>query len=312
MSTTPPIDTSQIQNMATHDELPGVQVYLLKVDAALAEDLLAINIDGQRKLSKDAVDKYASDMAVDAWVFNGAAILINENGELIDGQHRLNAIMESEEPQVLLIVWGVSTDAIETVDANRRRSYADMLAMKKIKNHTVVAAVASAAWHWWHGNYGDKNIGRIANPKFLTSTPSNGGKNLWMDKIEKAYGVTFEQAAQVGVKLAKDRRGITAATWALAWLILSAIDKDLREQFFWQLDLGRQPNEISQPVMQLINRLARVKQRETIKRTDQLDMIFTVYNDWLMGRQSKTLTPPRPARFDTIEIPEGWTELEDL
>lgn len=296
-------------NMATHPGLPGVEAYLIEVTPELAAELLELNTKGQRRMSDLAVEKYATDMLVDAWVFNGAAVLITDENELIDGQHRLKAIIDSGEPQILLLVRGVSKDAMETVDTNRRRSYADMLYMKGYKNHATVAGIASANWHWCHGNYGDKGVPRIPGASFVTSTPSNNGKNVWMDKVEQAYGITFEAAAAFAVKIARERTGITASTWGLAWILLSGIDKDLREQFFWQLELGRQPHEISQNVMQLINRLARIKARERISRTDQLDMIFKVYNDWINGRQSKTLVPPRPVRIDTITIPEGFKEL---
>lgn len=299
------------KNMATHDDLPGVQVYLIKVTPTIATELLSININGQRKISPGAIEKYASDMAVDAWVFNGAPILITDEGQLIDGQHRLNAIVESDEPQVLLIVYGVSIDAMETVDTNRRRSYSDMLAMKGMKNHAMVAAIASGMWHWLHGNYGGNNIGRVPNAKFLTSTPSNNAKDVWMAKAEAAFEITYEQAAAFAVRIARHYNGITPATWGMVWIILSAIDKNLREKFFWQLELGRQPSEISQPVMALIRRLGRVKSRERISRTDQLDMLFKVFNAWQHGKQIGTLTPPRPPRFDTVALPDGWVELED-
>lgn len=296
-------------NMATHPGLPGVEAYLIEVDAELAAELLKLNTDGQRRMSDLAIERYATDMVADAWVFNGAAVLVTDENELIDGQHRLRAIIDSDESQVLLIVRGVSKDAMETVDTNRRRSYSDMLFMRKIKNHATVAGIASAAWHWYHGNYGDKGVARIPNAQFVSSTPSNNGKNVWMEKVEQAYGITFEQAAAFAVKIARERTGITASTWGLFWIILSGIDKDLREKFLWELELGRQPSEISQPVMALINRLARIKVREKISRTDQLDALFTVYNDWLNGRQSKTITPPRPVRVDTLEMPEGFKEL---
>lgn len=298
-------------NMATHEKLPGVQIYLTLVTPELAEEMLDLNIPGQRKISPGAIEKYASDMAVDAWVFNGAPILITDQGQLIDGQHRLNAIMESGESQVLLIVIGVSVDAMDTVDTNRRRSYSDMLAMRGVKNHAMVAAIASGMWHWMHGNYGGPNIGRVANARFTTSTPSNSAKDLWMEKVEAAYSLTYEQAAAFAVRIGRNYNGITPATWGMVWIILSAIDKDLREKFFWELELGRQPGEISQPVMALMRRLARVKSRERISRTDQLDMLFKVFNAWQHGKQIGTLSPPRPPRFDTVALPEGWVELED-
>ena len=296
-------------NMATHPDLPGVEVYLLEVTPALAHELLELNISGQRSLSQAAVERYATDMSTYDWIFNGAAILISNENKLIDGQHRLNAIAESGVSQVLLIVRGVSTEAMQTVDTNRRRSYADTLKMKKIKNHTVVAALNTRVWYWFHGNYGTRGVGRIANPQHLSATPSNAQKDFWMNKIQDAYGVTMEAAAAHGVKAYAARPGISSSTYALAWVIMSGIDKDLREGFFHEFLVESAFPNTGYPIVALTNRLARLKKRETLDHVEQLDAIWTTYNNWVKNTKIDTIVRPRLYRHDILEMPHGYTEL---
>lgn len=303
--------TSTPQNMATHPELPGVEVYLLKIDPEVAQEILNRNIIGQRRLSPDAVERYASDMAAYEWVFNGAPILIDEKNQLIDGQHRLNAIIEADEAQIVVIVRGVSTDAMGTVDMNRRRSYADTLAMRHIKNHVAVAAINGRLWYWFHGNYGLKGVARVAVPKFLAATPSNSAKDLQMLKVEEAYNITVEQAAAFAIRAARQRPGIVSSIYGLMWVLLSGVDKDQREKFFFELLEQQDPQKITSAVMMLINRLGRLKVRETMKPVDQLDALIVTFNRWVNGEGGKTLMPPRPVRFDTVAQLDGWTELED-
>ncbi len=62
--------------------------------------------------------------------------------------------------------------------------------------------------------------------------------------------------------------------------------------------------------MALTNRLSRLKPREEFSQVDQLDALFTTYNYWVAGKALDTLTPPRPVRFDRLELPEGYQELE--
>jgi len=301
--------THSPHNMATHPDLPGVEVYLIEVTADLAHELLEMNISGQRSLSQSAVERYATDMASYDWIFNGAAILISNENKLIDGQHRLNAIVESGTPQVLLIVRGVSTEAMQTVDTNRRRSYADTLKMKKIKNHTVVAALNTRVWYWFHGNYGTRGVGRIANPQHLSATPSNAQKDFWMGKIQAAYGVTMEAAAAHGVKAYAARPGISSSTYALAWVLMSGIDKDLREGFFHELLVESASSKTGYPIVALTNRLARLKKRETLDHVEQLDAIWTTYNAWVKNAKLDTIVRPRLYRHDILEMPHGYTEL---
>ncbi len=99
----------------------------------MAAELLALNTKGQRTISRDAVERYAVDMSTLDWVFNGAAILISNTNELLDGQHRLSAIIESGENQVVLIVRGIDPVAMATIDAGRKRSYADSLKIRGLR-----------------------------------------------------------------------------------------------------------------------------------------------------------------------------------
>lgn len=297
-------------NMATIDKLPGIEVYLLEIGPDVARELLDLNTDGQRTLSTDAVERYATDMVTMDWIFNGAPILISDNNELLDGQHRLSAIIESGESQVVLIVRGVNAAAMTTIDAGRKRSYADSLKILKFSNHATLAGINARNWYWFHGNYGSRGVARIGDPKFLSATPSNAQKNFWMETVEKAYEISFPAAATFANRAYTQRPGISKGTYGLSWIILSGIDKDLREKFFHELLVESESSKSGYPIVALQNRLARLRPREEWSQVDQLDAIFTAYNYWLAGKELKTLMPPRPVRFDTLQMPEGWTELE--
>lgn len=296
--------------MATHDKLEGIEVYLLEITPEVAAELLALNAKGQRTISAAAVERYATDMATLDWIFNGAPILISNTNELLDGQHRLSAIIESGESQVVLIVRGVDPMAMATIDAGRKRSYADSLKIRGYANHTAVAAINARVWYWFHGNYGTRGVARVAEPKYLSSTPSNAQKDFWMAQVEQAYGIKIAHAATFANRAYGLRRGISTGTYGLAWVLLSGIDKDLREKFFHELLVESESSKSGYPVQALINRLGRLRPREEFSQVDQLDALFTAYNFWAAGRELTTLTPPRPVRFDKLELPEGYKELE--
>lgn len=297
------------QNMATIESLPGISVYLLDVTPELAEEMLDINSSKQRTLTETTVERYATDMSTFDWIFNGAPILITNTNVLIDGQHRLSAIVASGEPQTLLIVHGVDEEAMATVDNGRRRSYGDVLKMRGLKHHAVVAALTARVWHFYHGNYGARGVPRVANPTHSQSLPTNAQRDYWMKQIEAAFDITFEQAAGFGTRMFRNRRGISSITWALAWVILSGVDKDLREKFFWEMDLDRKSGEVSRAVMALLNRLGNLKARETWTNVDQLHLILSAYNHWVNGEDPTTITIPRkPISHKTLAMPVDFQE----
>ena len=59
----------------------------------LAEQYLTKNTNNYRSMSNSVVNAYATDMKTGNWKFNGDSIKFNKSGILVDGQHRLAAIM---------------------------------------------------------------------------------------------------------------------------------------------------------------------------------------------------------------------------
>jgi hypothetical protein len=77
---------------------------------------------------------------------NGEAIKFNSNGDLIDGQHRLMACVESGVSFQSLIVRGLEHEAFDTLDGGRPRSAADVLARHGEKNCNTLAAACRAVF----------------------------------------------------------------------------------------------------------------------------------------------------------------------
>ena len=103
--------------------------YLRLVTPDVAAKLLE-NKAPNRNLSSAIVKKYASAMLANEWYEAGDPVRINIYGQLMDGQHRLAAIIESGCSIELLIVEGVQPDAMMVLDSGRKRSLRDVLAIK--------------------------------------------------------------------------------------------------------------------------------------------------------------------------------------
>lgn len=83
-----------------------------------------------RSLRPAVVDRFASAMRRGEWQVNGDAIRFASDGTLLDGQHRLAAIIKSGITQTQLVVRGLDVSTQETMDVGGRRGLADSLKLR--------------------------------------------------------------------------------------------------------------------------------------------------------------------------------------
>ena len=94
-----------------------------------------------RTLKPAIVRRYANDMLLDRWKENGESIVVDFFGAVIDGQHRLHALISSGKSYGFIVVQGVSRDAFDTLDIGKNRSAADTLQVSGLKACKNLAAV---------------------------------------------------------------------------------------------------------------------------------------------------------------------------
>lgn len=80
-----------------------------------------------RNISSIQVDLLARSIENGEWVLTHQGIAIDENGVLLDGQHRLWAIVASKRTVPIRVTYGVPRSTMAVVDRGRRRSIGGML-----------------------------------------------------------------------------------------------------------------------------------------------------------------------------------------
>lgn len=95
-----------------------------------AKQLLAINIPENRRLKLGEIDAMADDIRNGKFTLSPNPICISTEGKLIDGQNRLHAIIKAGKPAPLLIMRGVSPDAV--IDRGVPRDAGDSLCMRGV------------------------------------------------------------------------------------------------------------------------------------------------------------------------------------
>lgn len=114
----------------------------IKIDPAMATKMLEKNAVN-RKLRPRIVECYAEDMAEGLWDETGEAIKFSRTGRLLDGQHRLAAIIESGLTLELLVVTGLPDKSQGSMDQGAGRTAMQALSMgSDVPNASLTAAVA--------------------------------------------------------------------------------------------------------------------------------------------------------------------------
>jgi hypothetical protein len=112
------------------------------VGPVLAEEMLAHNTRN-RPLVSSAVERFAKAMAEGRWRLTSEAIAFDTDGVLIDGQHRLHAVLESGV-QVQMAVWfGCNPSEFDALDQGMARTGGHLLALAGFPDANNRAALVS-------------------------------------------------------------------------------------------------------------------------------------------------------------------------
>ena len=80
-----------------------------------------------RKLRRDRIIAYANEMSGGKWRSDCEPIQLTRDGIVIDGQHRLAAVIKAGLPVKMLVLYGVQKDAFSKIDIGILRKTTDML-----------------------------------------------------------------------------------------------------------------------------------------------------------------------------------------
>lgn len=179
------------------------------VTPKLAEQWLNQNTDN-RNLRPGVVEKYASDMANGRWTSCPMPISFGHDGVLVDGQHRLWAIIESGKGQWFTIARGFTREDALNIDTGLGRSFVDNVQRSGVVGLTsnIMAAVR---WMEW---------GRSS----VTPTPSSA--------VLREVGLEHKEAASFAVNRVHGKglsKGAVCGAVMRAWY--TEDDKELLARF---------------------------------------------------------------------------------
>lgn len=98
-----------------------------------------------RPISMTKVGRIVAKMREGRWVFTHQGVAFSKSGELLDGQHRLLAVIETNMPFEFLVSWNLDREAFYHMDTGGTRTAADLVSSRcpDMKNRSHVCAIAN-------------------------------------------------------------------------------------------------------------------------------------------------------------------------
>lgn len=262
----------------------GMTVGFEEITPALAREYLGKLYTRQRRRYAQDVQKWAGEMLADRWKVSADCVTFDVNDELINGQNRLAAIVESDTTHTFIVLRGAPTDIYEISDQVRVRSTATILGSRDEKNVTCLAGALNLIARWSrHGSTGRRS--GISTQHLLALLDEHP---------------TLRESVPVAVRTNKLYKYSPSNIAAMRYLF-GLVDKDSADLFFDQLE--RQTAPEGSPVWHLQRVLT--KRMSTGKKHDDfyyLALIIQAWNAHVTDTGVRSLQrsggAPWPAIFD--------------
>lgn len=242
-----------------------------KIDPETVERWLGLN-KRNRSLDPRTVDRYARDMEAGAWQFTGEAIKFNADGDLIDGQHRLAAIIKSGSTVECLVIDGLETVTQDVMDSGRGRTAADALKIRGEPSANHVAAVAAIALNMRGDTY-MKGASKLSHTDVIN----------WVEQNQDVHEA-------INMARANPIPAVPVSPWAYVLMRLRRIDENQAAKFANDL-ATLHTDGAGDPRAALLSRLTRaVASRETLSRHDQIMLLMRTWNAMRDGKPISKLT----------------------
>ena len=233
--------------------------------------LLLGNNGANRKLNKRHVDFLADQIKSGKWQKNGQTIVIAKDGTLMDGQHRLTAIVAANVPVAMGLCTGAPRASMPTIDNGKPRSSADVLTMSKCSYATLVAASIHLLY-------------KFDNESLATNGTGGGTKmpnSVVMPALKDIQArVDLDWLAKIVQKTGRNTRMKVSNLFVAFYLIASKYGEDIVTQFAEKMnDGGDYPKSPTLVMPQIIARIH--ASGRSPHRAYDLAMLLAGFDRWI-------------------------------
>lgn len=231
-----------------------------------------------RNVSNTNLSNLVRAMEEGRWHQDGSPIKFDTRGQLIDGQHRLFAVVQTGMPQTFLVVWGVTPDAMTTLDTGKARNRADVLMIHDptVTDVNNVAAATTIMLRWSRG---------LRNNNLRNEYVSNDEAVLFYDANKE----DIIDATRHGKRVQHAMGAGSNQAFALCYWLFATKDAEDAE-FFWDRLIDGQGLELGNPIYALRELLRREANLPSTRDKMRADVVIALtIKAWNAFRQAESI-----------------------
>lgn len=257
----------------------------------MAHELLAHNTNN-RSLRNREVERYARDIISGNWQLTGEPIQIDWNGNLLNGQHRCNAVIMANKAIEVFIIRGLNPASQSVIDVAVKRTAVDALRWAGFSGDLTILSKMARVDTLWRSNF-----------KFTTATTHGSYPALshseivdWVSQNDEAFiSARFGQTHAASL-------GFTPSILAFGHMIMSEVD-ELACDVFWNELIEMRTAGLGDPRLTM-TRIMHTRRADGVKLTDGVQLFYMVraWNAWRSGQSLMKM--PVVANNKPVDVPQ--------
>jgi hypothetical protein len=250
---------------------------LITLTPDLARDMIE-NQAANRPVKKAKVNQFAKDILDNNWRVTGDSVKVNTKGQMIDGQHRCLAVIQTDVPIPIWLTTGVEPEAVDFIDLGTRRSTGDVLHMHGEARASDLASALSFLHRF------------IQADELQTAARGYPSRSEALTLLEKHPGIreSIEAVSHIKAEI-----GYPLALAAANHYIFSEIHPDRAEDFFDLLTYGENLVR-GNPIYALRRKVLTGTTRKTGRGRDYQAELWActiiAWNAWMKGQERIRIT----------------------
>ena len=256
------------------------------VTPAQAKKWLEDNYADNRKISKSRVDHYRRQMDLGHWRLNGEPLIFCSEGHVLNGQHRLKAVIAHGKTVEFLITRGVDASTFTTMDQVYGRTGAQVFTMRGHTSAACRAAICRALISW------ETKGGRVS-----------GGGHWSPDELllcQELYSEEINQAVRYAERSRRELM-IPGGFIGLAHILFSRARVTKAPEFLQVLSDGVTAQR-GHPAVTFRRRMMQDKLRDRLMPNEAIwCALVRAWNTWDQGKTMSTVQVKRGADGQWIQ-----------
>lgn len=248
-----------------------MQVSVRRIDPDHARHLLTFNTHN-RPISPARVRELTEQMRRGEWQANGDSIRLSRTNKLLDGQHRLHAIVASGTSHELVLVYDLDDEVFDTIDIGAKRKTSELVALHGHKNASTLSTVVRKFLTWQ------------ATGHPFSAAPEKRPSNVQI-LAEAEQNLLLHRAASFSAGTSWLRRNLSPSETGFCYAAFATVDEDAANTFLRMMEA---PSEATPAVVHLL-RDQLMETRASTRRMTAQHRVALTFKTWRLWRANKSV-----------------------